>query len=201
MLMRYLPIHRKVACIAFLPMKSASVLAAFAALLLAPLATAQTCNTPANRDLLFNLAITSSVKRTTVTGGNRIVQTISVRNNNARIAAGLAVSSAYTGADNQYVKGAAKVPGTGRITMNRVGATNVISTGATTFSIPAGKTLKATLTWTAVRCPPAAANTFPWGPARVSIPADTNAGCFVASIPAPTATVRRCASTDPFPFA
>jgi hypothetical protein len=182
-------------------MKISSVLAAVAAVALAPLAVAQTpanCANQANTAILNGLTITSTIKRTTVTGGNRIVQTIIVRNNGAAAAAGLVLGTAFDPAAATLLKGSARIAKGSKLTLTPRAAPNngVLTTGATAFSIPAGKTLKATVSWKTINCPPAAPqNTFSWGPVGVGIPADTNRpdfpgiGCLLISTPNPTATV------------
>ncbi len=160
-------------------MKISSLIAAMAAVALAPLAAAQTpadCATPANKVLLDNMVITSSIKRTTVKGGSRIVQTISVRNNNPGAAAGLAVGTGFTPAAVSLIKGRARAPGGSKLELTRGtgAATNIVSTLPATLSIPAGKTLKATIAFRAINCPPTGTgnNVFGWGPAAVAIPGD-----------------------------
>lgn len=62
-------------------MKITAVLVALAAAIAAPLAAAQCI--AANQALLDKLTITSTIKKTAVNGGARIVQSIIVKNANA----------------------------------------------------------------------------------------------------------------------
>lgn len=156
-------------------MKYTAILVALAAAVAAPLAAAQTnCATASNVGVLGNLTVSSSTKRMSVTGGHRIVQTITVKNGASSTASGLKLTTPYQGSDNTYLKGYGRIPGTGKITLSKDSGALTVSSGSTAFSIPAGKTLKATLTWRSVRCTTA---DFNFGPPTINIPADTNAAC------------------------
>jgi hypothetical protein len=149
-------------------MKITAALCAVAAVAFAPLASAQIiCNTAGNAAILGNLTSTSTIKRTTVTGGHRIVQSVTIKNTGAATATGLSFSSNYD-SDETFIKGNAKIFGSAKpvITAN---ATQVTSS---VFSIPVGKTLKATLVYKAKNCP-TLAQPRPLGNLVVTIPADS----------------------------
>lgn len=145
-------------------MKFTALALALVAAAVAPLASAQpqsTCQddpTGANALLLGNLTITASIKRTSVKGGSRIVQTISIRNNNAA-ATRVRLLTAYNQV-NTLIKGTARAPGSKAVRLvsstvpsgGEGGPIPVITTplsGALpdAISIPSGKTLKATGKW------------------------------------------------------
>jgi hypothetical protein len=159
-------------------MKFTAALVALAAALAAPLAAAD-CTT-ANDAVLDKLDITSTIKRTKVNGGGRIVQTIKVKNTATTDAEGLKLWSFYNDDDNELIKGTARVPGAKAMAIKPDGSLPplglAVSSGATTFTLKAGKTLKATIAWKADRCPDADDNVFKWGPGAISIPTDTAAG-------------------------
>ena len=62
-------------------MKISAAFAAVAAVALAPLAADQTCTSATNLGYLNKLTATSTIQRTTVNGGSRVVQT-TVKNTN-----------------------------------------------------------------------------------------------------------------------
>lgn len=167
-------------------MKFTAALLALAAAVAAPLASAQCTGT--NGAVIGNLTVTSSIKRTTVNGGSRIVQTVNIKNGGTSSAGNLKLSSTYAGTNNAYLKGSAKVSGASRVALTKETGL-VASSGTTAITVPAGKTLKATLTWKADRCPSttANANQFVWAAPVVSIL--NEAGCNKASSSGPT-TVR-----------
>lgn len=105
--------------------------------------------------------------QTTVTGGHRIVQSVTIKNNAATTANGLQFFSNYD-ADQTFLKGTAKIFGSSKpvITAN---ATQVTSS---VFALPAGKTLKATLVYKAKNCP-TLVQPRPLGNLVVTIPADS----------------------------
>ena len=113
--------------------------------------------------------IDALIKRTTVNGGGRIVQTILVKNTANTKAPSVQLGSLYSGDDNRFLKGHAKTPGSARVKMVKDSSFNIIKFGDQAVTIPAGKTLKATLTWKAETCPPADANVFNWSPPFVGI--------------------------------
>lgn len=118
-------------------MKITSVLVAFAAAALAPLAAAQNCDDPANDALLDQLTITSTIKRSTVYGGKRVVQTIHVKNTGTTAASGVAIMTAIPDDDLTFLKG--------RVPKAKVTLENDYYPTSGTVTIPAGKTLKATV--------------------------------------------------------
>lgn len=157
-------------------MKFTAALLALVAAIAAPLASAQ-C-TGANALLLGNLTIASTTKRTSVKGGSRIVQTFTVKNsgpNAAVVGVGVPYDPATT-----FIKGNAKVPGSKAVALQAMPASagppalpQRVTSGPTNgISIPAGKTLKATVSWKAPACVTPSPTNFIFGPAVVAIFAD-----------------------------
>lgn len=157
-------------------MKFTAVLVALVAAVAAPLASAQ-CSA-SNQLLLGNLTITSTIKRTSVKGGARIVQSITVKNNNAASVV-VGVGSAYN-TNNTVAKGTARVKGTKTITLQVLPATSGppalparVTSGPTTgITIPTGQTLKATIVYKAPKCVNPSPTNFAFGPAAVALFAD-----------------------------
>jgi hypothetical protein len=153
-------------------MKFTAALLALAAAIAAPLAAAQTCTTATNVGLLGNLTATSTIKKTTVTGGHRIVQSITIKNNAAAAAGGLSFTTAFD-ADETFLKGNARIWGSAKPTVTASGT--LVSSSV--FSIPAGKMLKATVVWKAKNCP-TIANPRLFGLLTVKA-TDANAACVI----------------------
>jgi hypothetical protein len=122
-------------------MRLTVALVALAAAVAAPLAAGQAvCTVSANAAALNALTATSTIKRTTVKGGSRIVQQILIKNTATTAAAGLTFSTTFD-ADETFLKGKAHVIGGSKPTVTATGT----AVASSTFSIPAGKTLKATV--------------------------------------------------------
>lgn len=133
-------------------------------------------------------------------GGARIVQSIIVKNANAAPVL-VGMGTGYDDA-NTVIKGTAKVPGSKARTLQMLPATSGppamptrVSTGPTAgVTIPAGKTLKATIAYKAPTCVSPSPKNFAFGPAAVAIFADP-ANCFKTANPITvrgTAIGRRC---------
>ena len=153
--------------------------AALVALVPAVWAAPAGCTTPANAAILNALTITNIVKRTTVNGGAKVVQTVTVQNTGAAVANGLVLSSTPLDPVLTFLKGNTKP----RTTVTAAGA----AVTSTAFNLAAGATLKATITYKSQRCP--AATAAHAVPIQVSVPADPTAvACFLAG---PVATVSR----------
>ena len=134
-------------------MKISAALAAVAAVALAPLAAAQpnTCSTQAQTDTLNALQVSHAVKRTTVNGGARVVHTIKVTNTASTAASGLNLFTTPS-TDMPLIKG--RVAGIHSSPKPTVSYDSQAGTAASTaFTIPAGKTLKATFAYKAINCP------------------------------------------------
>lgn len=166
-------------------MKYTAALVVLVAAVAAPLASAQTlppsqCQTSpalvADRWVLGNLTITGSIKRTSVKGGSRIVQTFAVRNNNAA-ATNVVVASPVWNATISLIKGRAKAPGSKAVTLSTTAVSGVPVIAATPvptpIAIPSGKTLKVTITYRAVRCP--GTGVYLLGPGVVGVGTDPTA--------------------------
>ena len=128
----------------------------------------ETLNCPNPADVLIrdNLIVTSTIKKTSVKGGARIVQVIKIKNNNPTTVSGLTLLSPYNPA-NALIKGSAKAPGSSPVSLvaGAFRGLNVITSGATTLSIPSRKTLKATIAWRAISCPAQSPQAYDFGPA------------------------------------
>lgn len=113
--------------------------------------------------------------KTTVNGGARVVQTITVKNNGQTTAQALVLTTT-PGADLPLIKGRLSIAQAHGTPKPTIASQSGVPT-STTFTIPAGKMLKATLAYKAANCltlaNPHLVNTF------VSIPADTNGDCFI----------------------
>jgi hypothetical protein len=167
-------------------MKISAAFAAVATVALAPLAAAQMmreverfCTSSANEAFLGNLTATSTIKRTTVNGNSRVVQTIKVKNNGMTAAAGLNLLTTPF-ADLPLIKGrVAGVHSSPKPIVSYNSGTGVAT--STVFTLPAGKQLKATFAYKAKACPalanPHVINTW------VQIAADTNPYCYKALPP------------------
>ena len=137
----------------------------------APLAAATPgCLNKGQQDTISALTVTRSIKRTAVNGGSRIVQTITAKNTATTAATGLWLATPYD-ATNTLLKGTAKPPGSSAVALKQfAGPPNVVSSGYTALiTIPAGKTLKATIVFKAPNCIVGAATTatYAFGPAAV----------------------------------
>jgi hypothetical protein len=118
-----------------------------------------------------DLAISNAIKRLSVTGGQRIVQTITVKNNGANKASGLALYTRYN-PENTLVKGTGRAPGTKSATLNTEHVAilgTLATTGSNKLSIPSGKMLKATISYKAKACPDPNPTKYNFGPAAVSL--------------------------------
>ena len=147
-------------------MKFTAALLALVAAIAAPLASAQ-CNA-ANTLLLGNLTIASKpIKRTSVNGGARIVQTFTVKNAGPN-AAVVRLTQDTTLAPATLIKGTAKVAGSRAAPLTQPAGT-VTSSTATGITIPAKKTLKATVAWKTPRCVNPSPSTFTVGIPTVHI--------------------------------
>ena len=160
-------------------MKISAAFAAVAAVALAPLAAAQTCDETYNLDYLDNLTLTSTIKRTTVNGNARVVQTITVKNTGTATAEGLNLFTT-PGSDLPLIKG--RVAGVHSSPKPTVSYDSAAGTAASTaFDLPAGKQLKATFAYKAAKCPellnPHVINTW------VQIADDGNADCYIDTTP------------------
>lgn len=131
------------------------------------------CPNPADALIRDNLIVTSTIKKTSVKGGARIVEVIKVKNNNPTTVSGLTLLSPYNPA-NALIKGSAKAPGSSPVNLvaGAFQGLNVITSGATTLSIPSRKTLKATIAWRAISCPEQSPQVYDFGPAIavISVP-------------------------------
>lgn len=133
-------------------MKISTALAALTAVALAPLAAAQpnTCSTQAQTDALNALQVSHSIKKTTVNGGARVVHTITAKNTASTATSGLNLLTT-TGTDLPLIKGRVGGVQAPKPTVSYNSQTgNAVSTA---FTIPAGKTLKATFAYKAKNCP------------------------------------------------
>lgn len=167
-------------------MKFTAALLALAAAVAAPLASAQCTGT--NLLTIGNLTVASTIKRTSVKGGARIMQTITVKNNNAATTS-IKLETPFN-TDNELIKGRAKAPGSPTVTLS--GTTSPVTSGTTELKIPSGKTLKATIAYRAKRCPSPSPKDYLFGPAVASLTSDNT--CTKASSATPT-TVRSRANT------
>ena len=160
-------------------MKISAAFAAVAAVALAPLAAAQTCTSATNQGYLENLTATSTIKRTTVNGGSRVVQTITVKNTGMTTAMGLNLLTTPF-ADLPLIKGrVAGVHSSPKPTVSYNSGTGFAT--STAFDLPAGKQLKATFAYKAAKCPalanPHVINTW------VQIALDADSDCYIATTP------------------
>lgn len=161
-------------------MKLAIFTGVIASLAIVQTAVGQVCTTGANVGTLNGLTITNVVKRATVNGGSRVTQTITVKNTGAAAANGLALRSTPLAAELTLGKAGSKP----KTTVSSAGG--VVT--STAFSLAAGATLKAAITYTSQRCPPATVTRNL--PIEVFVPGDaTPATCAKTG---PTATVRTC---------
>jgi hypothetical protein len=171
-------------------MKFTAALLALAAAIAAPLASAAPdCSTLAKNYVLGNLTVSNTIKRTSVKGGARITQTIKITNNGASDAADIGVATLYN-ADNTFVRGNAKMPRSKAVALNAATSpADLVSSGSTKITIPAGKTLKATIFYKAKACPATSPKEYDFGEAAAFIVGDTN-GIFRCNKDADAVTVR-----------
>lgn len=156
---------------------TAALFALVGVAIMAPLASAQVvCGTATNAPILGNLTATSTIKKTSVRGGHRIVQSVTIKNNGATSATGLQFRSNFD-SDETFLKGNARIFGSSKPTVTASGT--VVSSSV--FSIPAGKTLKATITYRAIRCP--------------TLTQPRTLGNLVVTIPADSLTATTCQIT------
>jgi hypothetical protein len=160
-------------------MKLIAALVALAAAVAAPLASADpVCDTASNELVLGNLTATSTIRKTTVIGGSRIVQKIAIKNNAGAAAQNLTFASDFDDEYVTFVKGNARILGSKKPTISAEDTT----VSSSTFSIPAGKTLKATIMYKAVRCPTSTDPT-ELGDLVVSVASDDDDDCKITKEP------------------
>lgn len=132
-------------------MKITAALAAIAAVAFAPLAAAQiSCINPANTALMQQLTVTSTIKRTTVTGGAKLAHVITIKNGGGNAVPSLQFNTDID-ADLTFQKARLNAvhKGVAKPTVTLVAGDPT----ASAFTLPAGKTLKATLTYKTKTCP------------------------------------------------
>lgn len=164
-------------------MKIAAAVLAVVVAGFAPVATAApTCNNAANAATLQALQVSNQIKRKTVQGGKTVVQMIKIKNTASTTATGIELGSGPIPPDLTYrtAKG-------GHFTWTVDPQGPYIASSLT--NIPAKKTLKVSITYTAAQCPTQA------NPHEVSlsvqIPADGNFGCFLSIQPRPQFTIKK----------
>lgn len=111
------------------------------------------------------------------------MQTIKVTNNNGATVNNIKFGT-FWASTSDAIKANARAPGAGKVSVTiDNNANTAISHG---FSLPSGKTLKATIAFRAVQCPPASpANVFEFGASAVNINAEDLQGA-CATVAAPT---------------
>lgn len=110
------------------------------------------------------------------------MQTIKVTNNNANTVNNIKFGTIWS-STSDAIKSNARAPGAGKVSMT---IDNTLNTAVShPFSLPAGKTLKATIAFKAQQCPPVApGNVFPFGEAAVTVNAEDLTGtCTTATTP------------------
>lgn len=164
-------------------MKVAAVVIAVVAAAFAPVAAAApTCNNAANAATLQALQISNRVKQRTVQGGRPLVQMIKIKNTASTTATGIQLGSGPISPDLTY-----KTAKGGHLTWTVDPQGPYIASSLA--NIPAKKTLKVSITYTAAQCPTQA------NPHDVSlgvqIPADGNFNCFLSIQPRPQFTIKK----------
>lgn len=140
-------------------MKFAAALPALAFVLAvtAPLAVQGACTT-ANQNLVDNLAVTTRFKSTTVTGGSKVTQTITVTNNNPTDVSGLVIRTTSTSdlpwwLSPPYKRHKSTMAKGTKPVLNENGATN--GAISTPFTLAAGRSFRAKVVYKANTCPQA----------------------------------------------
>lgn len=114
------------------------------------------------------MPLSSPPAQTTVTGGHRITQQVTITNIGAATATGLQFLSNFD-TNETFLKGNARIKGSAKPAVTA--ANNLVSSSV--FSIPAGKALKGTISYKAINCP-TLAQPRPLGNLVVTVPADAN---------------------------
>ena len=102
------------------------------------------------------------------------MQTIKVTNNNAKTVDNIKFRTVWVGTSD-VIKANARASGVGKVTVTMDNTDNCAMSDA--FSLPAGKTLKATIAYKAQQCPPASPNNvFAFGSASVTVGSESLTG-------------------------